>query len=146
MEFTDFAIRVFCALTAGFFIGIEREYKKKHAGLKTNMLVALGAAIYVLISLKYAHRDYTDITRVLSQVVIGIGFLGAGTILKRNGETIEGLTTAATIWCSAAVGCLAAFGLYLELVLITVIVVVVNFIFGILDSKIKKKNDDNTAK
>jgi putative Mg2+ transporter-C (MgtC) family protein len=141
MEVYEFAIRVGCAVTAGLLIGIEREYKNKNAGLKTNMLVALGSAIFILISLRYIDKEFTDITRVLSQVVIGIGFLGAGTILKKDKNTITGLTTAATIWCSAAAGCLAAFGMYWELLIITALVVVINYVFGKLDSRIGKNSE-----
>ncbi|OAB80031.1 MgtC/SapB family protein [Cochleicola gelatinilyticus] len=133
----QFTIRVLCALAAGFLIGIEREFKNKHAGLKTNTLVSLGAAVFVLISLRFYGDDYTDITRVVSQVAIGVGFLGAGTIMKR-GENVHGLTTAATIWCSAGAGSLAAFGMYWELLILTVLVVLINFVFGKIDDKISK--------
>lgn len=133
----QFTIRVLSALAAGFLIGIEREFKNKHAGLKTNTLVSLGAAVFVLISLRFYGDDYTDITRVVSQVAIGVGFLGAGTIMKR-GENVHGLTTAATIWCSAGVGSLAAFGMYWELLILTVLVVLINFVFGKIDDKISK--------
>lgn len=133
----QFTIRVLSALAAGFLIGIEREFKNKHAGLKTNTLVSLGAAVFVLISLRFYGDDYTDITRVVSQVAIGVGFLGAGTIMKR-GENVHGLTTAATIWCSAGAGSLAAFGMYWELLILTVLVVLINFVFGKIDDKISK--------
>jgi putative Mg2+ transporter-C (MgtC) family protein len=125
------------ATLAGLIIGLEREYKGKSAGLKTNMLVALGAAIYVIISMEFKGQDYVDITRVLGQVVTGIGFLGAGVILQKQ-DKIKGLTTAATIWCSAAAGCLAALSMLTELVVVTVLVVLVNLVFGIIDSKIGK--------
>ena len=135
MEVADFAIRIGCAVAAGLLIGFEREYKNKHAGLKTNMLVALGAAVFALISLRFLGDDYVDITRVLSQIVIGIGFIGGGTIIQ-HGKNIKGLTTAATIWCSAGTGCLAAFGMFWELLIITATVVLINLVFGIIDSKI----------
>ena len=135
MEVADFAIRIGCAVAAGLLIGFEREYKNKHAGLKTNMLVALGAAVFALISLRFLGDDYVDITRVLSQIVIGIGFIGGGTIIQ-HGKNIKGLTTAATIWCSAGAGCLAAFGMFWELLIITATVVLINLVFGIIDSKI----------
>ena len=135
MEVADFAIRIGCAVAAGLLIGFEREYKNKHAGLKTNMLVALGAAVFALISLRFFGDDYVDITRVLSQIVIGIGFIGGGTIIQ-HGKNIKGLTTAATIWCSAGAGCLAAFGMFWELLIITATVVLINLVFGIIDSKI----------
>ena len=143
MEIYEFAIRIGCAIGAGLLIGIEREYKKKSAGLKTNMLVSLGEAVFILLSLRFMGEEHVDITRVLSQVVIGVGFLGAGTIMQR-GKDIYGLTTAATIWCSAAAGCMAGFGLFWELGILTAVVVLINYVFGIIDSKIgKDKNDDS---
>ena len=84
MELQDFIIRVSLALGSGFLIGLEREFKSKSAGLKTNMLVALGASIFVLVSLEFSNKDYTDLTRVLGQVVTGIGFLGAGAIIQKR--------------------------------------------------------------
>ncbi|HEA28387.1 MAG TPA: MgtC/SapB family protein [Leeuwenhoekiella sp.] len=135
MELSDFAIRIAAAIAAGLLIGIERELKNKSAGIKTNALVSLGASIFVIISLRYADRDFTDVTRVLGQVVTGIGFLGAGAILQQK-DKVKGLTTAATIWCSAGAGCLAAVGDFKELALLTVVVVFINLIFGIIDSKI----------
>ena len=138
MEISDFAIRISGAIAAGLFIGIERELKDKSAGLKTNTLVSLGSAVFVLISLNYLNEDNTDITRVLGQVVTGIGFLGAGTILQDKNK-IKGLTTAATIWCSAAAGCLSAAGMFWELLILTVAVVLINYIFGIIDDKIGKR-------
>lgn len=139
MDFTDFALRIGAAVLAGLIIGVERELKEKSAGLKTNALVALGAAVFVAISIQFIDHDRTDVTRVLGQVVTGIGFLGAGTILQDKNK-IKGLTTAATIWCSASAGCLAAFGLFKELGLITVVVVLINVIFGVLDTKIRHPN------
>jgi putative Mg2+ transporter-C (MgtC) family protein len=140
MEVTDFSLRIGCAIIAGLLIGFEREYKNKHAGLKTNTLVALGSSVFVLISLRFFGEEYSDITRVLGQVVIGIGFIGGGTIVQ-HGKDIKGLTTAATIWCSAGAGCLAAFGMFWELAIVTVAVVFINLIFGLVDSKIGKEED-----
>ncbi|MEW2921708.1 MgtC/SapB family protein [Muricauda sp. ANG21] len=132
----DFSIRVGLATIAGLLIGLEREYKGKSAGLKTNTLVALGAAVYVLVSLRFYGEEYADVTRVLSQVVTGIGFLGAGVILQKE-DKIKGLTTAATIWCSAGAGCLAATSMFVELGILTFLVVAINIVFGFIDSKIE---------
>lgn len=146
MNLEDFILKTSLALLAGLLIGLERELRGKHAGLKTNALVALGSAIFILLSLQFQNEKYTDITRVLSQVIIGIGFIGAGTIMKK-GEDVEGLTTAATIWCSAGVGCLSAFGYFREMGYITILIIVVNFLFSIVEKKIiesqeKKKEKD----
>jgi putative Mg2+ transporter-C (MgtC) family protein len=97
--------------------------------------VAIGAAVYVIISLRYEDVFGVDATRVLSQVVVGIGFLGAGVILQKKNK-IEGLTTAATVWCSAAVGCLAAAGMFIELGMVTLLVILINIVFGYVDSRL----------
>ncbi len=134
-----FLYKILLAIVAGVLIGIEREFKGKDAGLKTNMLVSVGACVFVILSLQFQGNKYIDITRVLSQVVTGVGFLGAGVILKKGG-TVKGLTTAATIWCSAAAGCIAALYLVTDLMLFTGVVVFVNLIFGLIGKKI-----DNTS-
>lgn len=131
----DFLYKILLAVAAGLFIGLEREYKGKDAGLKTNMLVSIGACAFVILSLQYQGGKFIDLTRVLGQVVTGIGFLGAGVILKKKG-TVQGLTTAATVWCSAAAGCIAALYLVTDLILFTGVVVLVNLIFGLLGKKI----------
>lgn len=142
----EYGIRIGAALFSGLFIGIEREIRNKNAGLKTNALVSLGAAVFVLVSLHFRGEPSVDITRVMGQVVTGIGFIGAGVILH-TGTTVRGLTTAATVWCSAGAGCLAAVGLYPELLLLTILIVFVNVFFGYLDKYINRKlNQDPNDK
>lgn len=137
-EVADFALKVGLATLAGLLIGLEREYKGKSAGLKTNTLVSIGASVYVLISLQFYGEEFADITRVLGQVVTGIGFLGAGVILQKEKEDrIKGLTTAATLWCSAGAGCLAATAMFVELGILTFLVVIINIVFGYIDSRIE---------
>ncbi|WP_240905083.1 MgtC/SapB family protein [Flagellimonas oceani] len=134
----NFTLKIALAVLSGLLIGLEREYKGKNAGLKTNTLVAVGACVYVLISLQFYGEEYADITRVLSQVVTGMGFLGAGVILQKEKEDkIKGLTTAATLWCSGGAGCLAATAMFVELGILTVVVVVINIVFGYVDDKIE---------
>jgi len=137
----QFAVQIGLAMASGLCIGLERELKGKQAGLKTNMLVAIGAAVFVAISLRFRGEAGADITRVLSQVVIGVGFLGGGAILQKSNK-IEGLTTAATIWCSAGAGCLAAVSMYGELAFLTVLVVLINSVFGYIDKKIEENKTD----
>ena len=137
----DFALQTGLAMASGLCIGLERELKGKQAGLKTNMLVAIGAAVFVAISLRFRGEAEADITRVLSQVVIGVGFLGGGAILQKSNK-IEGLTTAATIWCSAGAGCLAAVSMFGELAFLTVLVVLINSVFGYIDKKIEENKTD----
>ncbi|APU68448.1 MAG: MgtC/SapB family protein [Bacteroidota bacterium] len=140
MDLKEFTIKAVIAVIAGLLIGLEREFRGKHAGLKTHALVALGASVFICLSLEYEGDKYVDITRVLSQVIIGIGFIGAGTIMKK-GKDVEGLTTAATIWCSAGIGCLSGFGMFLEVVVVTLLIVVVNYFFGKIEKKILKHLD-----
>lgn len=137
MELLEFGFRIGAALLAGLFIGIEREIHNKNAGLKTNALVSLGAAVFVLTSLTFAGEDYVDTTRVIGQVVTGIGFIGAGVILHK-GTMVRGLTTAATVWCSAGAGCLAAIGQYKELFLLVAVIVFVNVVFNPVDRLIAR--------
>ena len=98
------AVRLLIAAGLGGAIGLEREIKDQPAGLRTHLLVALGACLFTLISAYgFDGGVGTDVTRIASQVVVGIGFLGGGTIL-RHGGTVKGLTTAASLWIVAAIG------------------------------------------
>ena len=133
----DFLFKILLAIGAGLLIGVEREFKGIDAGLKTNMLVSVGSCVFVFLSLQFQGGESFDPTRVLSQVVTGIGFLGAGVILKK-GANVQGLTTAATVWCSAAAGCIAAFYLVMDLLLFTGTVVLVNMLFGYIGPKISR--------
>jgi putative Mg2+ transporter-C (MgtC) family protein len=103
-------LNLFVAACLGAAIGLERQWRQHLAGLRTNTLVALGAAIFITYA--RAAGDYDGATRIAAQVVSGIGFLGAGVIFK-EGLNVRGLNTAATLWCSAAVGLLAGEGLAL---------------------------------
>jgi putative Mg2+ transporter-C (MgtC) family protein len=106
LSVADFALRLAAGVGCGALIGFERQWRARTAGLRTNALVAGGATLFVLYSV--ATEDSSP-TRVASYVVSGIGFLGGGVIL-REGFNVQGLNTAATLWCSAAVGVLAASG------------------------------------
>jgi putative Mg2+ transporter-C (MgtC) family protein len=102
--------RLGMAAVLGGVVGLEREWKHKAAGLRTHMTVALSAATFVLVALESGAAE-GDVGRVIQGVAAGVGFLGAGTILKRSSEeNIQGLTTAATIWLTAAVGVAAGAG------------------------------------
>jgi putative Mg2+ transporter-C (MgtC) family protein len=104
-----FAVRAAVALALGAAVGLERQWRQRTAGLRTNALVALGAALFELFAVLLTGQHGVDPTRIAAYVVSGIGFLGAGVIL-RDGVSIRGINTAATIWCSAAVGVLAGAG------------------------------------
>ena len=130
------ALNMIVALTCGALIGSERQVRQRMAGLRTNALVALGAAGFVVFSGLYP--DELSPTRVAAQVVSGIGFLGAG-IIFRNGFTVHGLNTAATLWCSAAVGVMAGGGWIAFAALLTALVVFINLGLRPLVSFLKRK-------
>lgn len=135
----EFGLKIGAATLAGLFIGLEREIQNKEAGLKTNALVSLGAALFVIASLQFEGTNHdVDLTRVMGQVVTGIGFIGAGVILQQ-GTRVTGITTAATVWCSAGAGCFAALGLYQELALLTLLIVTINVVFRWVDVQISRK-------
>jgi putative Mg2+ transporter-C (MgtC) family protein len=106
----DLMVRLLLAAGLGATIGLEREMRRKPAGLRTNILIALGSALFTTISLQLAAAGGTP-DRIAAQIVTGIGFLGAGAIL-RSGRNVHGMTTAATIWVNAAIGMAAGAGEY----------------------------------
>lgn len=120
LSLADFVLRLGVGLGCGALIGLERQWRARMAGLRTNALVAAGATLFVLYAV--AANDIGSPTRVASYVVSGVGFLGGGVIL-REGFNVRGLNTAATLWCSAAVGVLAAAGHLLFAFIATVTVV-----------------------
>jgi putative Mg2+ transporter-C (MgtC) family protein len=103
-------LRLALAAGLGGAIGLEREYRRKPAGLRTNMLIALGSALFSVLSVEVGAAAGSP-DRIAAQIVTGIGFLGAGAIL-RSGGNVQGLTTAATIWVNAAIGMAAGIGAY----------------------------------
>lgn len=118
----ELALRLVLALVLGAAIGLERAFRQQAAGLRTHALVALGAALFTIVS-AYAFKG-TDPTRIAAQIVTGIGFIGAGTILHYRGS-VRGLTTAASLWAMAAVGMAAGAGLYVLAILGTGLVLAV---------------------
>ncbi len=139
METQEMIFRLLTAMAAGGVVGLERRLSNKSAGLKTNMLVAVGAAIFAMIS-AIVRQEFpnADPTRIIGQVVTGIGFLGGGVIIHR-GVNVKGLTTAATIWTSAAIGSVAGLGLYKLTILATIAVIMVNLAFKPLDDFLEEK-------
>lgn len=139
MTNTEFTLRLLTALFAGLLIGLERQWHHKSAGLKTNTLVSVGAAIFVLLSIIMTEKGTGDVTRIIGQVVTGIGFLCAGIIFK-EGLSVHGLTTAVTVWCCSAVGCLAAAGYFIETFIATTIIITINICLKPLDNWLTKRN------
>lgn len=129
------AARVLIAALLGAALGIEREWRGKEAGLRTNTLIALGAALFTAVSM---HLGPGDPGRVAAQVVTGVGFLGAGAILH-NGTTVQGLTTAAMIWVNAAIGVAAGAGHIRLAVASTAIVLIAMIALGPVDDWLARK-------
>lgn len=144
MELLDLIFRILIALIAGMVIGFERQWHHKSAGLRTNTLVCMGAAFYVIISIMLT-QESGDVTRIIGQVVTGIGFLGAG-IIFREGANIHGLTTAATVWCSSAIGCMAGAGFFTEAAVAAVTVVGINIILVPVDNWLNNRKPGKEIK
>mgnify|MGYP001170357755 FL=1 len=121
--------RLGLALALGAVLGLERETRHKTAGLRTHSLVALGAALFTVAGAYGVIGDQNDPSRVAAQVVTGIGFIGAGAMI-RSGFTVTGITTAATLWMAAAFGVAAAMGLYLVATVAGAMTLVVVVTFG----------------
>lgn len=134
-------IRMLIALVCGGLIGYEREYKNRPAGLRTHMLVCIGAALVMVVS-QYIFTQYppgtTDPARLGAQVISGIGFLGAGTII-RDRFSVKGLTTAATLWVVACIGIAIGSGYYLMGVIATVLIFLTLILFRKLENFLKIK-------
>jgi putative Mg2+ transporter-C (MgtC) family protein len=122
-EFLDSLISLLGAFVLGTLIGAERQYRQRSGGLRTNVLVAVGAATFVDIGMHL--NGNAGATQIVSYVVSGVGFLGAGVIMK-EGKNVWGLNTAATLWCSAAVGACAGADLAFEAVALTIFVLAGN--------------------
>lgn len=128
LETSEIILRVLVAVVSGAAIGLERQWRSRVAGIRTNALVSGGSALFVVVgSVGIGSAATADPTRVAAQIVSGIGFLGAGVIL-RDGLNIRGINTAATLWCSAAVGALAGAGQYAIAAIGAVLVVVANVV------------------
>jgi len=140
MEFNIFLERIIICFALSFLIGIERQYRRRYIGLRTTILVCIGAFLFVSFSFL---TNNNDITRIAAQVVTGIGFLGAGVILK-DGSNVKGLTTAATLWCDAAVGVLCAGGFLFESVVGTFIILFSNIILRFVNQKLNIKKNEKT--
>lgn len=133
MNFTDIALRLFTALILGGLVGMERENKRRAAGFRTHILVSLGSAL-VMITSEFIFQRYQGLTnvdpaRLGAQVISGIGFLGAGTII-RQGASVKGLTTAASLWAVACVGLAAGIGFYQAAIISAVLIYLTLVVLG----------------
>lgn len=142
-----FSLRIIIASILGFILGLERQWNKHQAGILTNVIVCVGSYAYCAFSYiaNDAHGSNIDITRIAAQVVCGIGFLGAGLIL-RDGTNIRGLSTAATIWTTAAIGILCTLPNILFSIIIALAIVVLHLILHPFSSYINKITHYNKEK
>lgn len=149
----EILMRVFSACMLGFAIGLEREMTNKYAGLRTNILVCLGACLFTIISIYGFPTVVTDehangirdTARVAAQVVTGIGFIGGGTVL-RHGATVFGLTTAATLWMVASIGMACGAGQYLIAVVSTIISILILVSVRVFEKSMLIKSTKNTRR
>lgn len=139
MSTNQFVIRLLAACILGMLIGLERQYRQRKAGIQTNVLVSVGACLYVMFSLIDGTGDHT---RVAAQVVTGVGFLGGGVIL-REGFNVKGLNTAATLWCTASVGVLASGGYILFAIIGAFIIIISNLILRPLGRKLYRLKQED---
>jgi putative Mg2+ transporter-C (MgtC) family protein len=133
MNLFDFVIRVGCAVILGLFIGLERQLTGHAAGIRTNILVSIGACLFTLFPQLVGAED---ITRTAAQVVTGIGFLCSGIIFK-EGLNVRGLSTAATIWCTAAIGVLSSSGLIIHAFFAAGLLICCNVIFRFVGDRVR---------
>jgi putative Mg2+ transporter-C (MgtC) family protein len=133
--------RLLLAALLGGLIGLEREWRNKDAGLRTNILIAIGSAVFTLMSIELTDARTGDTSRVAAQIVTGIGFLGAGAIMRTDAG-IQGLTTAATIWVNAAVGVAAGGGEFHLAVITTVITLGVLLVLQPIEKYIDSRNGE----
>lgn len=146
-EVTQILVRLLMAAVLGAVLGFEREHKGKSAGVRTHMLVCLGAALFVLAP-SMAGADEQALSRVIQGIVAGIGFLGAGTILKGNGQEtshVKGLTTAAGLWMTAAIGTAAGVGREATAVISTVLALLVLGSMPLLVEKLEGEDEGKQA-
>lgn len=135
MSYQEFLIRIFLCFIISFCIGLERQWRRRAIGLRTNVLVCIGSFLFVTFSIQ---TNAKDIYRIAAQVVSGIGFLGAGVILK-DGANVKGLNTAATLWCNAAIGTLCAAGLLIEALIGGLLILFSNIILRFVAQKMNVK-------
>lgn len=138
----DTLVSLTAAFILGGLIGLERQYRQRTAGLRTNVLVALGAAIFVDIANRL--HGHEGAVHVIAYVVSGIGFLGAGVIMREEGN-VRGLNTAATLWCSGAVGACAGADLIVEASIATAFVLAANTLLRPVGNLINKQPLDSTS-
>ena len=143
MNFNNFVLGLVVCFLLSFVLGLERQYRRRSMGLRTMILVAIGS--YMFVSFSFLVSGYTlDVSRVAAQVVAGIGFLGAGVIIKDNERSkVRGLTTAATLWCDASIGMLCAGGFIKEAIVASIFVLFSNVVLRYINIMINNHTEGN---
>lgn len=143
-EYIDILIKIFFSIILGGLIGLERERRNRPAGLRTHILVSLGSCLFTISSIEFSkiYGNGVDPSRIAANIVTGIGFLGAGTIMK-EGLTIKGLTTAATIWLSSAIGLTCGLGSFITAILTTIFAYLILILVRSFEYERLKKGEDN---
>jgi putative Mg2+ transporter-C (MgtC) family protein len=136
---------ILLAVVCGAVIGVERQFKHKPAGLRTNIMICLGAAVFTLISEKMSLGTQDSVTRIAAQIVTGVGFLGAGAVIQDRGG-IHGLTTAATIWLVASVGMACGARLYYLAIITTVLALAVLIGLGHVDKYFNHSDEQHKSR
>ena len=133
-------IRLLAAVVCGGLVGIERELRGRVAGLRTHILVCLGSCLIMIVSVEVARQSGSgaDASRIAAQVVSGIGFLGAGAIIRSNASVI-GLTTAASLWVVAGIGLACGIGFFQGAIMTTVIILLVLFLLSKVEKQILRR-------
>ena len=138
-EWVECILRLLLAIGLGFVIGVERQLRLRVAGIRTHAIVSAGACLFVIVSI-YGFKDFSsDASRIAAQIVSGIGFIGAGMILHRQ-NAVRGLTSAAGIWLTAAIGMLAGAGLYIVASCSTAIIIIVQLLMHLPLKLLKEKH------
>jgi len=142
MDFRSFVLGLIICFLLSFLLGLERQFRRRLLGLRTMILVSVGS--YLFVSFSFLLGDYqTDVTRIAAQVVAGIGFLGAGGIIKDSKHSkVKGLTTAATLWCDASIGVLCAGGFVKEAIAGSLVVLFANIILRYVNSFVNNKVEE----
>ena len=146
MDFRSFLLGLLICFLLSFLLGIERQFRRRFLGLRTMILVSVGSYLFVSFTFLLTGNGYTtDASRVAAQVVAGIGFLGAGVIIKDNKNSkVRGLTTAATLWCDSSIGVLCAGGFIREAIVASLVVlfsnVILRYINVFVNSKVEEKS------
>jgi len=144
VEFKSFLLGLLICFLLSFLLGIERQYRRRFLGLRTMILVSVGS--YLFVSFSFLLTGYqTDASRIAAQVVAGIGFLGAGVIMKDDKNSkVRGLTTAATLWCDSSIGVLCAGGFIKEAIVASLVVLFANVILRYINVFINSKVEEKT--